>query len=106
MVSDLNCLKYFCVYYNHQVHRDFLITLYRDRHQFLKSQFEFTAKIDVLAILGYDVPVHAINAYVGRRGTALLIFTSALNGREWSPIHPSRITPAKAPLVSTKQTAG
>jgi hypothetical protein len=29
-VSDLNCLKYFCVflYYNHQVHRDFLITLY------------------------------------------------------------------------------
>jgi hypothetical protein len=30
MVSDWNCLKYFCVflYYNHQVHRDFLITLY------------------------------------------------------------------------------
>jgi hypothetical protein len=30
MVSDWNCLKYFCVflYCNHQVHRDFLITLY------------------------------------------------------------------------------
>jgi hypothetical protein len=30
MVSDLNCLRYFCVflYCNHQVHRDFLITLY------------------------------------------------------------------------------
>jgi hypothetical protein len=31
MVSDWNCLKYFCVflYCNHQVHRDFLITLYK-----------------------------------------------------------------------------
>jgi hypothetical protein len=30
MVSDWNCLKYFCVflYCNYQVHRDFLITLY------------------------------------------------------------------------------
>jgi hypothetical protein len=30
VVSDWNCLKYFCVflYYNRQVHRDFLITLY------------------------------------------------------------------------------
>jgi hypothetical protein len=30
MVSDWNCLKYFCVflYCNHKVHRDFLITLY------------------------------------------------------------------------------
>jgi hypothetical protein len=30
MVSDWNCLKYFCVflYCNHQVHREFLITLY------------------------------------------------------------------------------
>jgi hypothetical protein len=30
-VSDLNCLKYFCVFFlsgNHQVHRDFLITRY------------------------------------------------------------------------------
>jgi hypothetical protein len=33
MVSDWNCLKYFCVFFlycNHQVHRDFLITLYND----------------------------------------------------------------------------
>jgi hypothetical protein len=31
MVSDWNCLKYFCMflYCNHMVHRDFLITLYR-----------------------------------------------------------------------------
>jgi hypothetical protein len=31
MVSDWNCLKYFCVflYCNHQLHRDFLITLYK-----------------------------------------------------------------------------
>jgi hypothetical protein len=31
-VSDWNCLKYFCVflYCNHQVHRDFLITLYNN----------------------------------------------------------------------------
>jgi hypothetical protein len=31
MVSDLNCLKYFCLflYCNHQVNRDFLITLYK-----------------------------------------------------------------------------
>jgi hypothetical protein len=30
MVSDLNRLKYFCLflYCNHQVHRDFFITLY------------------------------------------------------------------------------
>jgi hypothetical protein len=30
LVNDWNCLKYFCVilYCNHQVHRDFLITLY------------------------------------------------------------------------------
>jgi hypothetical protein len=31
MVCDWNCLKYFCVfflYFNHQVNRDFLITLY------------------------------------------------------------------------------
>jgi hypothetical protein len=30
MVSDLNSLKYFCVFLNcnHQVHKDFLITLY------------------------------------------------------------------------------
>jgi hypothetical protein len=30
MVSDWNCLKYFCLflYCNHQVHREFLITLY------------------------------------------------------------------------------
>jgi hypothetical protein len=30
MASDLNCLKYFSwfLYCNHQVHRDFLITLY------------------------------------------------------------------------------
>jgi hypothetical protein len=30
MVSDRNFLKYFCefLYYNHQVHRDFLIILY------------------------------------------------------------------------------
>jgi hypothetical protein len=30
MVSDWNCLKYFCVflYRNHQVHREFMITLY------------------------------------------------------------------------------
>jgi hypothetical protein len=30
MVSDWNCLKYFCVFLccNHQVHRDLLITLY------------------------------------------------------------------------------
>jgi hypothetical protein len=30
MVSDWNCLKYFCLFFNcnHQVHRDFLITLY------------------------------------------------------------------------------
>jgi hypothetical protein len=30
VVSDWNCLKYFCVFFycNHQVHRDFLITLY------------------------------------------------------------------------------
>jgi hypothetical protein len=30
IVSDWNCLKYFCafLYCNHQVHRDFLITLY------------------------------------------------------------------------------
>jgi hypothetical protein len=31
MVSEWNCLKYFCVflYCNYQVHRDFLITLYK-----------------------------------------------------------------------------
>jgi hypothetical protein len=30
MVSDLNCLKYFCAFWycNHQVHRHFLITLH------------------------------------------------------------------------------
>jgi hypothetical protein len=30
IVSDLNCLKYVCIflYCNHQVHRDFLITLH------------------------------------------------------------------------------
>jgi hypothetical protein len=34
MVSDWNCLKYFCVflYCNHQVHRDFLITLYNSQY--------------------------------------------------------------------------
>jgi hypothetical protein len=39
-VSDWNCLKYFCVflYCNHQVHRDFLMTLYnkyRLLHKFI-----------------------------------------------------------------------
>jgi hypothetical protein len=35
MVSDWNCLKYFCLflYCNHQVHRDFLITLYIQQEQ-------------------------------------------------------------------------
>jgi hypothetical protein len=35
MVSDWNCLKYFCVflYCNHQVYRDFLITLYYRLHE-------------------------------------------------------------------------
>jgi hypothetical protein len=28
MVSDCNCLKYFCFLYCNQMHRDFLITLY------------------------------------------------------------------------------
>jgi hypothetical protein len=34
MVSDRNCLKYFCVFFycNHQVHRDILITLYHFQH--------------------------------------------------------------------------
>jgi hypothetical protein len=33
MVSDGNCLKYFCVYLyrNHQLYRDFLITLYKHK---------------------------------------------------------------------------
>jgi hypothetical protein len=32
MISDSSCLKYFCVflYCNHQVHRDFLITMYKN----------------------------------------------------------------------------
>jgi hypothetical protein len=34
MVSEWNCLKYFCLFFycNHQVHRDFLITLYLSRY--------------------------------------------------------------------------
>jgi hypothetical protein len=41
MVSDWNCLIYFCVflYCNHQVHRDLLITLYKSKKK-IKNIFD------------------------------------------------------------------
>jgi hypothetical protein len=46
MVSDWNCLKYFCVFFhgNHQVHRDFLITLYLWRVQIPNCRHIYWAK--------------------------------------------------------------
>jgi hypothetical protein len=43
MVGDLNCLKYFCVflYCNHQVHTDFLVTLFMRADRLTK---ELTAR--------------------------------------------------------------
>jgi hypothetical protein len=46
MVSDRNCLKYF--YCNHQVHRDFLITLYKCNIIAVASH---SMQTDVLGIL-------------------------------------------------------
>jgi hypothetical protein len=50
MVSDLNCLKYFCVflYCNHRVQRDFLITLY------IYIYLTCTWYIDIIQILNIN----------------------------------------------------
>jgi len=40
-----------------------------------------TVKVDVLAILGYVVPAHAMKTYVGRRGRTPLILNL---GTKWT----------------------
>jgi hypothetical protein len=60
MVSDWNCLKYFCLflYCNHQVHRDFLITLYNVTLTRLietdKMLFSFLIDLDNLSCICFE----------------------------------------------------
>jgi hypothetical protein len=54
MVSDWNCLKYFCLFFlycNHQMHRDFLITLYFFQYRLIKLRELQVRCIDVETFL-------------------------------------------------------
>jgi hypothetical protein len=53
MVSDWNCLNYFCVYLycNNQVHRDLLITLYNVTHFTALKYMEVSDKLQNPAAL-------------------------------------------------------
>jgi len=46
---------------------------------------------------GKVVPVHAMKAYRGRRGIALLILNLLLDGDEWLTSHLGHFTPRKEP---------
>jgi hypothetical protein len=54
VVSGWKCLKYFCMfllYCNHQVHRDFLITLYVYKNIYIFAQNQTTSDIWILKIM-------------------------------------------------------
>ena len=46
---------------------------------------------------GKGVFGHAIKGYTGSRGKAPLMCSSALDGVEWSTLHPGRFTPGTEP---------